>query len=730
MRVGDTARSGSRPGEYVGVRRGIAVMALVWQGAWMLADGGLRLAVEQAGAGLLFLAALIVWLVLALALAVRAGARFVSLLSAIDVALLLLMAALLLIATATEKSSAGLSMCLLAVGVTGLLLPLRAALPLACLIVGIETVGLLAAQLDGGTPGSWYDLLSPAYAIAVGIASIAGRHFALQAARASDEAAETLVALEEQSTILRSSERELLARERLLHETALNTLTAIARGGGLDPVTVRAQCAEGAKALCGMAQTMPRQRPRDARMELSGAVLTAEASGCAVDITGLDADALNGVPGDVADAVLGAMREGLLNAVRHAGATTITVELHAADGRLTGAVRDDGCGFDSVVHDDRLGVRNVIVEGMSLVGGTGRVQSSLGHGTTVSLEWRPAGGRIALASGANGVALPILVGFLGFAAISLAATISLADRPMLDVAGLLVAIAAALLALPGRRVGALPAWRVIAVCVVAPGAYLLQNAAFVGTPATPWADWSAEAMVGILLTLTCVGPWWAWMPALASWLATMGDPLAELLQPGTAVIIGGALFARSVRRSHRAHTAAIVRRLEEGASAAASAQAVAVIGRRYALLRSSGAEQLLLDIAEGRRDPADPQTREACRREEQHLRTLMRLDPGIPVHAFAGALLERARGRGVMLEIDIAADVRPAADELAAMRVACDAAVDHAVTGDTMRLSARREGGAAVVRLVGMLAAAPNAVAGVSTEVDDEGSAVLEAVLA
>lgn len=729
MRVGDTARPGSRPGEFLGVQRGIAVMALVWQGAWMLADAGLRSAVDETGAGLLFVAALVVWLVLALALVLRASARVVSLLSAVDVALLLLMAALLLIATDTDKSSAGLSMCLLAVGVTGLLLPFRAALPLACLIVGIEAIGLLAAELAGGTPGSWFDLLSPVYAISVGIASIAGRHFALQAAQQSDEAAEGLVRLEEQSAVIRAAEGELLASERLLHETALNTLTAIARGGGLDPTTVRAQCAEGAKALRGMAETMPRQRARDARIELSGAVLTAEASGCTVDTTRLDADAVNGVPGDVADAVLGAMREGLLNAVRHAGATTITVDLHADDGGLTGVVRDDGCGFDAIGHEDRFGIRGVIVEAMALVGGTGGVRSSLGQGTTVSLAWHPQGRRIELSSGANGVALPILVGFLGFSGVSLLATIALADRPILDVAAFAVALVAALLVLPGRRIGALPAWRVVAVCVVAPGAYLLQNEAFQGAPATSWADWSAEAMVGILLTLTCVGPWWAWMPALVSWLATMGDPLAELLQPGTAVIIGGALFARSVRRSHRAHAAAIVRRLDERASAAASAQSVALIARRYELLRSSGAEALLLDISEGRRDPSDTQTREACRREEQHLRTLMRLDPGIPVHAFAAALLDRARAHGVMLEIDIAGDVRPTAAELAAMRVACEAAVDHAVTGDTMRLSARREGGVAVMRLVGVLAGVPAAVTGVSTEVDDEGSAILEATL-
>jgi hypothetical protein len=287
----------------------------------------------------------------------------------------------------------------------------------------------------------------------------------------------------------------------------------------------------------------------------------------------------------------------------------------------------------------------------------------------------------------------------------------------------------ALLLLPRDRIRMMSWWRVVVVCAVAPSVYFLQGAAFDGVPASPWADWSAEAMVGILFTLTCVGPWWAWIPALTTWLATMGDPIGELTQPGTAVIVAGALFARSVRRSHRAHLRSVQRRVDQEASAAAAEEAIRRIQARYARLPASGTAALLDGIAHGQLDPSDSRVQEQCRDAERFLRSLMRLDPDRPLHDLASLLLLRARRRGVPLEIDLATDIEPTAPNLIAIRVACCAAVDIAVKGESLRLSARREGGEVMVRLVGMFDGALAPVHGVIIEQSSDGSALLEASL-
>lgn len=714
---------------YLGVQRGIATMALVWQGAWMLADPSLREDATDAGVGLLFAGAFLAWIAIAVAMLLRAPVRITTMLAAVDVALLILVTTDLLLIEPAEKSSSALSMCLLSVGVTGLLLPLRAALPLSAFVIVVEVVSIVADDLDGAAGVSWLDLLAPAYAIAVGVAVIAGRHFALAAARRSDEAADALVALESRTRSLRAVEGELLATERLLHETALNTLTAIGRGGDLDPASVRARCAESARAIEGMAAAAPPPGGADPLGQLSSALLVVQASGCRVDTTAVEEGALEGVPDDVARTVIGGLREGLLNAARHSAATAVVLTLRARDGAVEATVRDDGRGFDPERRNAGFGIAVAIEESMRLVGGTGVVTSQPGAGTAVEMTWTPARESPALPSGANGVALPILIGFLGFGLLSMLATVSSADRPLLDVLAFAVALGVARLALPWGLPGTLPAWRVLAVSLAAPAVYLLQERAFDGVPATSWADWSAEVMVGILLTLACVGPWWTLAPALASWLITMGDPIAELTQPGTAVIVGGALFARSVRRSHRAHVDAIVRRVNEEAAAAVSVEAVRAIQRRYGLLQASGAAGLLRAIADGRVDPLDPGVREECRDEERFLRSVMRLDPELPLHELAGDLLVTARRRGVPLEIDLASDAASAASDVGAMRVACEAAVATAATGDVLRLSARREGGVVVVRLVGTLTGPIEAVPGVSIDLEADGSAVLEASL-
>jgi signal transduction histidine kinase len=97
---------------------------------------------------------------------------------------------------------------------------------------------------------------------------------------------------------------------------------------------------------------------------------------------------LRALPAAQEEAVLRVAQEALHNALRHSGATAVTVRL---EGRAKGAVltvTDDGCGFDpSAVR--RAGRHLGLVsmrDRASSVGGTLTVQSALGKGTVIEME--------------------------------------------------------------------------------------------------------------------------------------------------------------------------------------------------------------------------------------------------------------------------------------------------------------------------------------------------------
>jgi signal transduction histidine kinase len=83
------------------------------------------------------------------------------------------------------------------------------------------------------------------------------------------------------------------------------------------------------------------------------------------------------------------IREAAVNAVRHGGASRVTVELHAEEGGLAVDVTDDGSGFDSSVEPPmgHHGLRT-IQRRTEALSGRFRVDSAPDRGTTLSF-WLP-----------------------------------------------------------------------------------------------------------------------------------------------------------------------------------------------------------------------------------------------------------------------------------------------------------------------------------------------------
>ncbi|WP_175494569.1 sensor histidine kinase [Herbiconiux ginsengi] len=134
---------------------------------------------------------------------------------------------------------------------------------------------------------------------------------------------------------------------RLLHDTAINTLLAIANGvaGTISTDEIRQQCARDVALL--RALTERSADGLDARASLH------EVFGflsLPIRRTGLDDEHLDRVTGQLSPATVRALvacaREAITNAAKHSGSNDVEVGYHHEGGQLSLIVKDDGIGFD------------------------------------------------------------------------------------------------------------------------------------------------------------------------------------------------------------------------------------------------------------------------------------------------------------------------------------------------------------------------------------------------
>lgn len=201
-----------------------------------------------------------------------------------------------------------------------------------------------------------------------------------------------------------ASETEAQRRQgaRLLHDTVLATLTLMAHSGvGVSEEALRAQAGDDAQLL------------RQLRLGDSGAPQDAVPTTTGSTTITLSDDAILGttlesvkqrfgriglevswhgtgqvlLPSDVLDAFLLALAECLENVRRHSGVTEAHVTITDDEHTVRAMVTDAGIGFDvKDIDSARLGLKDSVVGRLGEVGGTARLFSSPGSGTTVVLE--------------------------------------------------------------------------------------------------------------------------------------------------------------------------------------------------------------------------------------------------------------------------------------------------------------------------------------------------------
>jgi signal transduction histidine kinase len=236
-----------------------------------------------------------------------------------------------------------------------------------------------------------------------GVHAYGRRQLYRRAAAADAELRESDQAASAQYAILRAT-IERREHERLLHDTVLNTLTAVARSSRADLANAVNRCRqdvdliEDALADPNDLATGAKRRSGDLLAEMRAAVADMRARGLRVH-AGIDDGQAPAIPARVALAISSAAREALSNVAAHAGTgeAWVRVRLTAPDGDgaappgVAVTVRDEGAGFDRArVDHARLGLRRSIAERVADCGGRASVWSRPGNGTVVRLSW-PAG---------------------------------------------------------------------------------------------------------------------------------------------------------------------------------------------------------------------------------------------------------------------------------------------------------------------------------------------------
>jgi signal transduction histidine kinase len=176
-----------------------------------------------------------------------------------------------------------------------------------------------------------------------------------------------------------------------VHDTVLNDLSVVLNTSDALSEQAIERLKEDLAQLRGaewisQTTTIPTADDEDAslRNEIMRMVSSFQWQGLSIHVTGSGSGVYKLDP-DVGRALVGAIRAAFENVLKHSGATVAELELIYADD-VTVMITDQGRGFDpDAIPEDRLGVRGSIIERLEAVGGSARIWSSPGGGTSVVL---------------------------------------------------------------------------------------------------------------------------------------------------------------------------------------------------------------------------------------------------------------------------------------------------------------------------------------------------------
>jgi signal transduction histidine kinase len=497
--------------------------------------------------------------------------------------------------------------------------------------------------------------------------------------------------------------RDRRERERVLHDTVLNTLTGIGWGGGIDVALARRRCGEAAVAVRELLDGRRRELSLGLAERLRHIVDAARARG--LDVTTAVDRSVGvppAVPPDVVSAFGAAAAELLANVERHAGTGRARLEAQRdqATATVTVAVHDDGPGFDaSAVPADRLGLRRSVYARMADVGARVAVDSEPGRGTSIMISWQ-APSSVHGTHGAGAAASPPVSGSgaelrRAFAAelrrgggiiaaawqtitfVSLLASLPRAQSPVLALFAWLVVSVGVALAIRVLRRRPLSGLQCVTLVAFGVAATAVGAANTADTPATgdiaPWnLGWPALTLPLLVMLVAVSRPVAEWLLALAATAATLATVV--LTRAGTEPLavsqLAGTIYGQCALLTFAAMVGPVLRRTAERTAQAVRAEAeLAALHDTENLVRQDRARglraierdvvPLLAAVGDGLLDPRDPAVRDRCARHGGAVRRTLAAGQSAALDGLAPALVD-AEERGVQLDVQVSGDLRRA----------------------------------------------------------------------
>ncbi|RIJ76491.1 hypothetical protein D1871_11975 [Nakamurella silvestris] len=564
-------------------------------------------------------------------------------------------------------------------GIRALILPLvaSAAVP----------VGIMVVQPSWGTefPGAvLVTTLSITVAVRYGI------QFLVDFTGRIDEETSRNEAEIREAVFVRTAVERSVEDARVMHDTAINTLGAIAWGGAAtdDLPAVRSRCRQDLATMRSMVSGV------DTDASSAGAESSLERFGPLVQRSGLTdeqvQDLLVEFPPSTAELLAGAVHELVQNAVKHAGASTIRVGIETVGDDLRFTVADNGAGFEVDLRSSR-GLARSVIDRVHAAGARIDIDSTVGSGTTAvlrlgltpppdrSVEWQVL--RVDFDEVMRRLRIRAsFVWAVGLTGVGL--SLSLINQYGEFTEHYLMTLVAALAVAYAWRAGA---WEGSAARHIGVVLTLGSAIAFVFSAAATdfgTADvvlWQAIGPTAPLIVLVATQRRSSVITAVAAYSLTVlavatvvwfDSPTASAVLPiGGLAALGlvGAWsgFQKSIAsisaQAMREQRVAVASQVESAKAAAADKARQrfreTVLHRPIALLEG---------IADGHMDPREHAIMDDCAAEEQFLRQLMLLDPGL-LHLghWLARVLDRARLRRVEVSVH-SGDVDVADDRTAA----------------------------------------------------------------
>ncbi len=484
---------------------------------------------------------------------------------------------------------------------------------------------------------------------------------------AADDSAREAEAEELRTQSLQYRSARLAEESRVLHDTAINTLGAIANAGvgASDIEQVRRQCARDVALLAELRGAGPEREAARLRDVFTQPGLPAVRGG-------LDDEELDrleaALPQRTIAGIVGCVREAVTNATKHSGADRVGIDLSRTGESATIRVSDSGVGFAGPLPRGR-GVDASILRRAESHGFAADVESEPGTGTVVTLTVRIDDETHARAPIVRDLMPPIesvhrrsgeLWG-TGVAVVGVVLIIAggtnegFALIPMVGV----MLLAVLLFRLQGLRRSRILLPSMLMVCTLVTF-FLSGRATSFGLVGA--AHWQALAATGPFVLLLSLRPGRSWTAAgavvWAGLVATMAVavvpesvPAAEIVLVAGCVGLGfsgvWAMFQTFVVRLSEREAGSRQRlfaaRLQSELEAASQSSY-----RRWTDAGLDSAVAILQDIGSGARTPSDEDIRRSCDREERYLRQLVQVSPTL-VHLSPELvpMLRHARERDV-----------------------------------------------------------------------------------